>query len=89
MFKEGSVYALQTTGGAAERLPQYLSRNTFDTPPLRAETRWQQRLVALEDRFGDSNWLTLRERSARLPRQPHALLMQKMVQEIAGVKRTG
>jgi hypothetical protein len=56
---------------------------------LPAETRWQQRLMALEDRFGDSNWQTLRQQSVHLPRQPYALLMQKMVQEIAGVKRPG
>jgi hypothetical protein len=89
MFKEGGVYALRTTGGAAERLPEYLSRNAFDESPLPAETRWRQRLTALEDRFGDSNWQMLRKQSAGLPRQPYALLMQKMVQEIAGVKRTG
>jgi hypothetical protein len=89
MFKEGTVYALPTTDGATERLPQYLSQNTFDEPPLQTETRWQQRLMSLEDRFGDSNWQTLRQQSAHLPRQPYALLMQKMVQEIAGVKRPG
>jgi len=84
MFPRGNVYVMATSGGAAERLHRYLAGNMLEeTKPIAVEG-WGARLVPVEQRFGVSSWEHFREARGHLAKQPYALLMQKVVREIAG-----
>ena len=70
-MSKGNVYFLKTSGGASEELVGHVG-----------VAQWGGRMIPIEDRFGEVDWDT-KERPY-LPRQPYALLMQKVVRHIAG-----
>jgi hypothetical protein len=87
MFLEmftGNVYVLTSSGGASEKLADYLEINFLQENKPIVAREWRQRLIPVEARFGVAGWKSLLADRTELPGQPWALLMQKVVRHIAG-----
>jgi hypothetical protein len=77
------VFVLRTTAGAAGNLASHLQGNLVqDKTPLKA-SGWQNRVSVLEKLFPVRTREIHDERTANLPLAPYAVLMQKMVLQIA------
>jgi hypothetical protein len=75
-----SVYVCSSTEGAASRLRPCLEQNLLEDPdPIRAPN-WRERIHHVEERFQPSAW---KAGDPDLPRAPYALLMQRVVAEVA------
>ncbi len=84
MFTRGDIYVLTKSGGASSRLNEYLGANVLREPERIGVKGWQARVIPVEERFAVSSWDQFRSERANLPKEPYALLMQKVVRRIAG-----
>jgi hypothetical protein len=73
------VYVMETTGGAAERLARETSPGWLGSAPHRVESEWKQ-----SAQVADAELATREDSRAVQHFVPYPLIMQWLVQQIAG-----